>query len=162
MRDSYRRELAEFATRLADLAETARWGMRKATSALLDDDPTVAASVREDRCEVNQLHHRIDEQAIALLARQQPVASDLRTIVAGLRMSADLERMGVLADHVAAITLSGEPRPVVPPELRATVQVMARVADRMAQHVCSALVRAVRLRLRGPCASSHSWRRGLC
>lgn len=140
MRNVYQHEIAEFAARLVDLAEMARWEMRKATCALFEDDVALARAANADRTAVTELHHRIDEQAIALLARQQPVASDLRTIVAGLRMSADLERMGVLADHVAAIALADGPRPIVPPELRPTVQAMARVADRMAQRVCSALV----------------------
>jgi len=140
MRNRYRRELAGFAVRLVDLVEMARWEMREATTALLDDDPALAGSVGAERREVTELHHLIDEQAIALLARQQPVASDLRMIVAGLRMSADLERMGVLADHVAAVAKSAGPHPVVPPELRPTIRSMGRVADRMAQRVCSALV----------------------
>ncbi len=52
---------------------------------------------------VDDLQRDLENQAIAVLARQQPVATDLRIVVTSLRMSADLERCGDLAEHVAKL-----------------------------------------------------------
>ena len=66
-----------------------------------------------------------------MLARQQPVATDLRTIVTSMRMSADLERMGDLARHVAKVARRRYPDSAVPATLRATVLEMGQVAERI-------------------------------
>ena len=65
------------------------------------------------------------------MARQQPVATDLRTIVTAMRMSADLERMGDLARHVAKVARRRYPDSAVPPVLRATILEMGQVAERI-------------------------------
>lgn len=76
--------------------------MSRASRALLDADRTEAAAVVAGEQTVETMHHTLEEHAIGLPARQQqPVATDLRTIVACLRMSADLQRMAKLARHVA-------------------------------------------------------------
>jgi phosphate transport system protein len=51
----------------------------------------------------------VDAIALEILARQRPVATDLRTVVACLRMSVDLRRMGKLAVHIAEIALARHP-----------------------------------------------------
>jgi phosphate transport system protein len=66
-----------------------------------------------------------------LLARQSPVAGDLRTVVTSLRIVADLERMGDLADHVASVARRRFPASAVPAELRGTVLEMGQVAQRI-------------------------------
>ena len=66
-----------------------------------------------------------------MLARQQPVATDLRTIVTSMRMSADLERMGDLARHVAKVARRRYPDSAVPATLRATLLEMGQVAERI-------------------------------
>ena len=71
--------------------------------------------------EIDALQRDLDERSMDLLARQQPVATDLRIVVTGLRMSADLERMGDLARHVAKLARLRYPDSAVPAELRATV-----------------------------------------
>jgi phosphate transport system protein len=65
------------------------------------------------------------------MARQQPVASDLRTLVTALRMSGDLERMGDLAVHLAKTARRRHPESAIPPELQATVLEMGQIAERM-------------------------------
>src|SRR5919106_559889 len=73
----------------------------------------------------------IESRAFSLLARQAPVAGELRTLVATLRMVTELERMGDLAAHVAKIARLRYPETAVPPALRANFVRMADVAEKM-------------------------------
>ncbi|WP_112268244.1 phosphate signaling complex protein PhoU [Lentzea terrae] len=132
MREAFDAELARFRDQLAALAKDTKDAMTRATTALLDNSLAEAAGVVGDDDELVGLHHRIDQQALVLLARQQPVAGDLRTIMAGLRMSADLKRMATLARHIAELVTRRHPRPVVPSEVRQTVVAMGAVAVRLA------------------------------
>ena len=88
--------------------------MDRATTALMDSDLDIAESVIEKDEEVDRLQRQLEERAYDLLARQQPVATDLRTIVASLRMSADVERMGDLARHIAKLARLRYPDSAVP------------------------------------------------
>jgi phosphate transport system protein len=63
---------------------------------------------------VDALQKELDVRTLDLIARQQPVAGDLRTLVTSLRMSADLERMGDLARHVAKIARMRYPECAIP------------------------------------------------
>jgi phosphate transport system protein len=103
----------------------------RATVALLDADLTLAESVIGADEQVDALQIRLEERSLTLLARQQPVATDLRVIVTGLRMSADLERMGDLARHVAKLARMRYPNSAIPAELRATVLQMGQAAERI-------------------------------
>ncbi len=132
MRTAYHEELSRFGARLADLARLAESELGQATQALLDNDILLAGRVTGGAPTIVRLHHMLDDDAVRLLARQQPVATDLRTIVAGLRMSADLERMGTLAAHLADLVEQRHPNPVVPESLRPTVATMGDIARRMA------------------------------
>jgi len=107
--------------------------MSRATTALLDVDLQVAESVIAADDAVDALQQRLDTRALDLLARQQPVAGDLRTIMTSLRMSADLERMGDLARHVAKVARRRYPEPAIPAELRASIQDMGRIAVELAE-----------------------------
>jgi phosphate transport system protein len=73
------------------------------------------------------------------IARQAPVASDLRTVITALHVSADLERMGDLAEHVAKTARRRHPSPAVPAELRPVFKQMGDVADRMAGKITNVL-----------------------
>ena len=75
------------------------------------------------------------------MARQAPVASDLRALITALHVAADLERMGDLADHVAKTALRRHPSPAVPAELRPAFTAMADVADRMAAKIATVLAK---------------------
>jgi phosphate transport system protein len=65
------------------------------------------------------------------MARQQPVAGDLRTLVASIRMSSDIERMGDLAHHIAKLARMRYPACAVPPELVFIIQEMGQVAQKI-------------------------------
>jgi phosphate transport system protein len=103
----------------------------RATTALLDGDLKLAETVIAADEQVDALQLELEERSLRLLALQQPVATDLRTIVTGLRMSADLERMGDLARHVAKLARMRYPGSAIPAELRATILQMGQVAERI-------------------------------
>lgn len=140
MREAFHAELDGLGRQLATLAETADLAMRRASRALIDTDLAAAESVLAEECAVEAMHHELDEHAVSLLARQQPVATDLRTIVACLRMSADLQRMATLARHVAALVLRRHPEAVVPVELRLVIERMGEVAGRLVGKARAVLV----------------------
>jgi phosphate transport system protein len=131
MREAYRAELDRLTQQVAELAEIADDMMRRATGALLRADRSVADAVIGEQQRVDELHHQLDDHAIELLARQQPVATDLRTMVAYLRISADLQRMATLARHVAELVVWRYPNLVVPAELSMMIERMGEVARRL-------------------------------
>ncbi len=139
MRDEYRAELAEVTLLLVGMASSAREAMRQATTALLAADPTTAESVTLGDQEIDARYRQVEDKVYGLLARQAPVASDLRHVVTALHVAADLERMGDLADHVAKTTLRRAPARAVPEELVPVIRDMAAAADRMAAKIADAL-----------------------
>src|SRR5919202_1464667 len=131
MRDAFHEELARTSQQLVEMTRLAGSAMARATTALLDADLALAESVIAADEQIDRIQRELDDTALDLLARQQPVATDLRTIVTGMRMSADLEPMGDLARHVAKVARRRYPDSAVPPELRATVLKMGPVAERI-------------------------------
>ena len=133
MRDLFHEELEAINQALVSLGEQIKTALDSATHALLTADLTLAEKVIADDEIVDDTQHQLDAQTIDLIARQQPVARDLRALVTSLRMSADLERMGDMAHHVAKLARMRYPATAVPPELLLTVQEMGRVASKIAE-----------------------------
>ena len=131
MRDAFHEELTRTREQLVEMTRLAGSAMSRATTALLDADLELAESVIAADEAIDRMQRELDQTALDLLARQQPVATDLRVLVTGLRMSADLERMGDLARHVAKVARRRYPESAVPPELRSTVLQMGQVAERI-------------------------------
>lgn len=128
MRDIFHEELDSMRASLVQMAKLVEEAMAKSTSALLSTNLSLAEEVIQQDLVIDNIQHDLDVRTINLMARQQPVASDLRTLVTGLRMSADLERMGDLADHIAKLARMRYPSCAVPPELQMTIEEMGRVA----------------------------------
>ncbi len=82
---------------------------------------TDAEEVVRGDAEIDALYHRVEEKVYDLLARQAPVASDLRLVVTALHVAGDLERMGDLAEHVAETALRRAPESAVPDELHPVI-----------------------------------------
>ena len=129
MRDAYHDELDGISASLVEMTNLVGSAMSRATTALLDADLNIAETVITADEQVDALYRDVEARAFDLLARQQPVASDLRVIVTSLRMVAELERMGDLALHVAKIARRRYPGSAVPPELRSTLLEMGHVAQ---------------------------------
>jgi phosphate transport system protein len=110
------------------MASLVKEALSLATKSLLNADLALAEKVIQDDIVIDNIQHDLDSRTISLMARQQPVASDLRTLVTSLRMSADLERMGDLAHHVAKQARMRYPNSAVPAELTGTIEEMGRVA----------------------------------
>ena len=111
-----------------------RWSRRRsgaATTALLEADLKLAEQVITEDQQLDAKQAEIESRAFSLLARQAPVAGELRTLVATLRMVTELERMGDLAAHVAKIARLRYPESAVPSSLRANFVRMADVAEKM-------------------------------
>ncbi|MER5351792.1 phosphate signaling complex protein PhoU [Kitasatospora sp. NPDC002551] len=131
MRDAYHEELDSIGDSLVEMARLVGSALGRATTALLDADLALAESVIAADEKINDLHHELENRAIDLLARQQPVATDLRIVVTSLRMSSDLERCGDLARHVAKVARLRYPASAVPGDLHATVLEMGQLAQRL-------------------------------
>jgi phosphate transport system protein len=131
MRDTFHDELDQIGNALVEMTNLVGSAMSRATTALLDADLSLAEGVITADAQVDELYRQTEERAFDLLARQQPVAGDLRVIVTGLRMVGDLERMGDLAEHIAKIARRRYPASAVPPELRAVILEMGQIAQRI-------------------------------
>ncbi|MFI7586624.1 phosphate signaling complex protein PhoU [Spongisporangium articulatum] len=129
MRDQFETDLQSVNDDLVEMTRLVGSAMSRATTALLDADLVLAESVITADEQVDDLQAGLEERALVLLARQAPVATDLRVLVAALRMSADLERMGDLARHIAKVARLRYPNSAIPPELRATILQMGQIAE---------------------------------
>jgi phosphate transport system protein len=128
LRSAFQDELDGVTSTLVELSEIVSEAIEKATHALLTANLQEAEAVIAADDRVDNLQHELDARIIDIIARQQPVASDLRALVTALRMSADLERMGDMAHHVAKITRLRHPNGAVPSELLLTIEEMGKVA----------------------------------
>ncbi|MFF0066292.1 phosphate signaling complex protein PhoU [Streptomyces sp. NPDC005279] len=140
MRAAYHEELASIRDSLVEMAHLVGSAMGRATSALLDADLQLAEGVISADVKVDALQRDLEHRAITLLARQQPVATDLRTVVTSLRMSADLERSGDLAQHVAKLARLRHPERAVPHDLRRTILEMGQLAQRLMAQAAEVLI----------------------
>ena len=120
MREVFQQELREVQNRLVEIATLVETAIDLATRAFSESNVSLAERVIADDHRIDQAARDLDELAIAILARQQPVARDLRIVVSGLRISASLERMGDLAEHIAQLARYRFPDKVVPTTLRET------------------------------------------
>jgi phosphate transport system protein len=132
MREVFQQELREVQDRLVQIAELVETAIQQATIAFGSSDVALAEQVLDNGEQVDQLASELDEQTIDILARQQPVASDLRLMVGALRMSASLERMADLAQHIAQLARYRYPESAIPEGLRKTFVKMGAVDVKMA------------------------------
>jgi phosphate transport system protein len=139
MRNAFHDELDGIGTTLLQMAGLAKIAMHDATTAILTVDLNCAEKVIAADDVIDEIQHELDARTINLMARQQPVASDLRTLVTSLRMSADLERMGDLAHHVAKQARMRYPNSAVPTELIPTITAMGLVADKLVDKLSSVM-----------------------
>jgi phosphate transport system protein len=139
MRAEFQADLADVSGLLVAMADEVRAAMRRATTALLTANEGIAEGVVTGDRAVDQLYREVEEKVYGLLARQAPVASDLRLVITALHIAADLERMGDLAGHVAKTALRRHPAVAVPDELAPVIRDMAEVADRIASKISQVL-----------------------
>jgi phosphate transport system protein len=135
IRSVFQEELDGVSQSLVDLSKMVSDSINKATHALIDAELKTAEEVISADEKIDTLQHELDARIIDIIARQQPVASDLRALVTALRMSADLERMGDLSHHIAKVTRLRHPEPAIPSELRDLVHHMGTVAENISRKI---------------------------
>lgn len=129
MRKVFVEELQFITDQLVELSRLSAAALRQSTDALMTVDLEAAEAVISADEHLDAVRRDLDTRAVDALARQQPVATDLRMLVTAMRMSADLERMGDLARHVAKVVRLRYPQPVLGDSLRPTFTRMAEVAQ---------------------------------
>jgi phosphate transport system protein len=139
IRSVFQDELDGVSQTLVDLSNMVSASIKKSTHALIDSDLSAAEEVISEDEKIDLVQHDLDAHIIDIIARQQPVATDLRALVTALRMSADLERMGDLSHHVAKLTRFRHPEPVVPAELKDLVHHMGTVAENLSRKVATVI-----------------------
>ncbi|HEY2273604.1 MAG TPA: phosphate signaling complex protein PhoU [Jatrophihabitantaceae bacterium] len=128
MRDIFHDELDDIGRRVIEMTKLAAIAMERATQALLDANLAVADQVIADDKRIDSLRSELEDRSFQLIAQQQPVATDLRVLISTIHLSADLERMGDLALHVAKIARWRYPDHAVPPEAEDVISQMGEVA----------------------------------
>jgi phosphate transport system protein len=133
LRSAFQDELDGVTNSLVDLCNQVDSAIAKATHALLTANLEEAQEVIDADDKIDDFQHELDARIIDIVARQQPVASDLRALATALRMAADMERMGDMAHHVAKIARLRHPNGAIPSELLLTIEEMGKVASTIAK-----------------------------
>lgn len=131
MRQTYHAELDDIVSQLIAMNNHVRIAVKDSTRALLEADAARAQRVVEKDKLLDAQQEELEDRCFNLLARQAPVAGELRTVVSAMRMANELARMGDLSAHVAKIAVLRAPEPAVPQPLVASFQRMSEVADEM-------------------------------
>lgn len=132
MRTVYHEQLADLNKTLGDMCELSGATMEHATQALLQADLGVAEQLLADRERMSVFAAEAEDKAFKLLALQAPVAGELREVVSGFQIAADIDRMYELALHVAKVARLRHPEPALPEEVRGYFAEMGRLAVRLA------------------------------
>ena len=132
-------ELSQIKTQLLEMGGCVEKAVEEAIQGLIRRETERLDEVHRLEDRIDDAHLAVDEACIALLARQQPMANDLRWVVAVLKINADLERMGDQAVNIAqnaALYLEKDPiKPLV------DIPKMAQIVQRMVRESLDALVR---------------------
>src|SRR6201992_1276926 len=139
MRDIYHDELDEIGAVLIHMAKLVDVAMQRATNALLDADLAGAEAVISSDPEIDALRAQTEHRCFRSIARQQPVATDLRVLIASIHMLTDLERMGDLALHIAKVARLRYPERAVPNDIRDVIEQMGAVAQSLVAKVADVL-----------------------
>ena len=133
MREVFQTQLHEVQARLVEMAEDTVKIIEKATKAFTDSNVSMADDAIAISDQTGNKALALDELVIRILAKQSPVARDLRILVSALRISASLERMGALSGHIAAIARYRFPGSAVPASLMATFREMGELDIKLAK-----------------------------
>ena len=126
-RKSFHEHLDDLRSTVIRLGALANEQIAACTQALLDGDLALAADAIRNDDQIDDLTHQVEDQCFALLARQQPMATDLRTILATLRVAHELERSADLAVNISKATRRLYPN-ALDPKVRGIIDQMGRQA----------------------------------
>jgi phosphate transport system protein len=124
-------ELEQLKTKLLEMGSLVESSIQRSILAVTQKDRSAAAEVFRNEARINAIELEIDDFAVKLLALQQPMAADLRLIIAALKINTDLERMGDLAENIAhralALMEGAQIKPMIDiPHIAGLVQSMVR------------------------------------
>ncbi|KQM38507.1 phosphate signaling complex protein PhoU [Microbacterium sp. Leaf203] len=139
MREVFHQSLEDVQSRLVEIADLVTVAIDRATRAFGTSDVSLAEEVIEADAVIDEKALELDELAIEILARQQPVARDLRIVVTALRVSASLERMGDMAEHIAQLARSRFPERAIPKGLKSTFTRMGELDVEVARKLAELL-----------------------
>ena len=117
---------------LVTMTGTVTEAIQAATTALLSQDLEAARETALLEQELENDRLMVERRTLQLLARQQPVATDLRMLVSAIKISAECRRMGALAHHIGTAASRSYPAPAIPDELTGIFRRMGDVASRIA------------------------------
>jgi phosphate transport system protein len=140
VRTTYREQLVALTAKIAELCGLVTVSMETATKALLRADLVLAERVIREHDQLVAACLAAEDAAFVLLVRQAPVAGDLRTVVTSIQNLFDVERMGVLAKHVAGVTQRRHPNHAVPADVSGYFAQMGRVAVQLGKATQQALL----------------------
>lgn len=133
VRSHFDRELAHLVEQILDLGSRARHGVAEGVQAFVHNDAELAREVISADATVNQLRYEIEQTCYEMLAMEQPVAGDLRAIVAALVISNEFERIGDHGKKLARLCLrfTGDPNIVPNDDIVRMSEVVLAMLDRI-------------------------------
>jgi len=143
----FTQELEELNQHLLQMGGLVEATIHRSVRSLVDRDQSLAAQVMQDEARINDMEIEIDNLTTRLLARQQPVAKDLRFLTAAMKINTDLERMGDLAVNIAERSLSLLQQPPVKPMI--DIPRMAALVESMLLNALAAFVDGDEAKARG-------------
>jgi phosphate transport system protein len=132
MRAAFHQQLELIGDELTEMSRLSGQAMRRAIRALSEGDGGLAEQVIAGDAEIDNLRDGLEIRCFDTLALQAPLAGDLRSVTAGLRMVFDLERMGDLAVHIATDARLRHPVPALPADLSLVICQMGELCGELA------------------------------
>ncbi|NMN02268.1 phosphate signaling complex protein PhoU [Bifidobacterium panos] len=139
MRVIFNEEMQAVADDLDHMAQGVRKAIRGAGEALLNADVEAAQTVIDGDAELDARKDSVVDQCVRLLAKQSPVATDLRVVVSTMRLATTFERMGDLAKHVAETARRTYPASPLPDEAKGVFEQMQEFLDATSDDLVSML-----------------------
>ena len=115
LRSDYDRDLADLQTDLAEMGSLVESATQSALSALETQNVDLAQQIIDADDDIDRLQDGLESKCVALLATQQPAATDLRAVLCAVHIAAELERMGDYAEGIAKICIRIGDQPLVKP-----------------------------------------------
>ena len=131
---SFDEELGQIDRLITDMGDQARQMVQNATRSLLTSDLALAQNVISDDVLMDAKQRELDDRAITLIAKRQPMAQDLRAVVGAIRMAADLERIGDLAKNISK-RVGAVGKTVTPKTLSSSIDLMSQLVLTQVQGV---------------------------
>lgn len=105
IRENFEKNMLELQNKMVEMVDLTVVAMEKSFSALQKQDMSLALDIIEEDTYIDELENEINQMAIWLMAKEQPVARDLRRIVSMIKMSSDIERIADFAVNTAKATV---------------------------------------------------------